>query len=593
MAEKIFAGGEFLITDVNPEEVFTPEDFTDEHKMIKETATDFVAKEIEPHIEELEEKNPELVMEILGKAGELGLLGTDVPEEYGGLGLDKVSTTIVGELMGTAGSFSVVYGAHTGIGTLPIVYFGNEEQKSKYLPKLASGEWCASYCLTEPGAGTDALNAKTKAVLSEDGKYYILNGEKLFITNAAWSTSFIVYAKVDGENFTGFIVEKDFPGFSTGKEEKKMGVHGSSTRPVILEDAKVPVENVLFEVGKGHKIAFNILNIGRWKLGAMTTGGCKACVTGAVKYANGRIQFKVPISSFGMIKEKLANMAIKGYMSESMMYRMAGMFDAKLGTLDVEAKKSGAENAKAIEEYAPECSITKVYGSECLEYCVDEYVQILGGYGFTAEYPAERYYRDSRINRIWEGTNEINRMLVPGTMMRRAMQGKLGLLQAAQAIAGELMTYSPLSVQLPDTPLAVQEHMVKMSKKIALMVAGVAAQKFQQKLAREQGVLARIADIIIEIFAMESGLLRTLKLIDSVGEEKAKYQIAATKAYVDDTIPRIELWAKQALAYVEEGDMLRTQLAGLKKLARYQPINTISLKTEIADRIIDLESYPF
>jgi hypothetical protein len=593
MAEKIFAGGEFLIADVAPDEVFTPEDFTDEHKMIYETAKDFVAKEVQPHIEEMEEKNPELVMKILGKAGELGLLGTDVPEEYGGLGLDKVSTTVVGEVMGTAGSFSVVYGAHTGIGTLPIVYFGNEEQKNKYLTKLASGEWCASYCLTEPGAGTDALNAKTKAVLSEDGKFYILNGEKLFITNAAWSTSFIVYAKVDGEKFTGFIVEKDFPGFSTGKEEKKMGVHGSSTRPVILEDAKVPVENVLFEVGKGHKIAFNILNIGRWKLGAMTTGGCKACVTEAVKYANGRIQFKVPISSFGMIQEKLANMAIKGYMSESMMYRMAGMFDDKLGTLDAEAKKSGAENAKAIEEYAPECSITKVYGSECLDYCVDEYVQILGGYGFTAEYPAERYYRDSRINRIWEGTNEINRMLVPGTMMRRAMQGRLGLLPAAQAIAGELMTYSPLSVQLPDTPLAVQEHMVKMSKKIALMVSGVAAQKFQQKLAKEQEVLARIADIVIEIFAMESGLLRTLKLIDSAGEEKAKYQIAATKAYVDDTIPRIEVWAKQALAYVEEGDMLRTQLAGLKKLARYQTIDAISLKKEIAERIIELESYPF
>ncbi len=593
MAEKIFAGGEFLITDVAPDEVFTPEDFSDEHKMIYETAKDFVAKEIEPHIDELEEKNPELVMEILGKAGELGLLGTDVPEEYGGLGLDKVSTTVVGEAMGTAGSFTVVYGAHTGIGTLPIVYFGNEEQKSKYLPKLASGEWCASYCLTEPGAGTDALNAKTKAVLSEDGKYYILNGEKIFITNAAWSTTFILYAKVDGENFTGFIVEKDFPGFSTGKEEKKMGVHGSSTRPVILEDAKVPVENVLFEVGKGHKIAFNILNIGRWKLGAMTAGTCKACVTGAVKYANGRIQFKMPISSFGMIKEKLANMAMKTYMSESMMYRMAGMFDDKLGTLDAEAKKSGAENAKAIEEYAPECSITKVYGSECLDYCVDEYVQILGGYGFCAEYPAERYYRDSRINRIWEGTNEINRMLVPGTLLRRAMQGRLALLPAAQAIAGELMAYSPLSVQLPDTPLAVQEHMVKMSKKIALMVAGVAAQKFQQKLAREQQVLARIADIIIEIFAMESGLLRTLKLIDSAGEEKARYQIAATKAYVDDTIPKIEQWAKQALAYVEEGDMLRTQLAGLKKLARYQPINAISLKKDIAERIIDLESYPF
>jgi alkylation response protein AidB-like acyl-CoA dehydrogenase len=593
MAEKIFAGGEFLIADVAPDEVFTPEDFTDEHRMIKETANDFVAKEIGPHIEELEEKNHELVLNILAKAGELGLLGTDVPEEYGGLGLDKVSTTVVGEAMGVAGSFTVVYGAHTGIGTLPIVYFGNEEQKKKYLPKLASGEWCASYCLTEAGAGSDALNARTKAVLSDDGKHYVLNGEKMFITNAGWSTSFVVYAKVDGEDFTGFIVEKGFPGFSTGKEEEKMGVHGSSTRAVVFEDAVVPVENVLFEIGKGHKIAFNILNIGRWKLGAMTTGGCKGCVTEAVKYANGRIQFKVPISSFGMIKEKLAHMAIKTYMSESMMYRLAGMFDAKLGTLDAEGKKSGAENAKAIEEYAPECSITKVYGSECLDYCVDEYVQILGGYGFTAEYPAERYYRDSRINRIWEGTNEINRMLIPGTMMRRAMQGKLGLLQAAQAIAGELMTYSPLSVQLPDTPLALQEHMVKMSKKIALMVAGVAAQKFQQKLAKEQEVLAKVADIIIEIFAMESGLLRTIKLIASKGEEKARYQIAATKAYIDETLPRIDAWAKQALAHVEEGDMLRTQLAGLKKLARYQPIDAIGLRREIADRIIEVESYPF
>jgi alkylation response protein AidB-like acyl-CoA dehydrogenase len=593
MAEKIFKGGEFLITDVAPAEVFTPEDFSDEHKMIYETAKDFVAKEIQPNIDRLEEKDHELVLSLLAKAGELGLLGTDVPEAYGGLGLDKVSSTVVGETMGTAGSFTVVYGAHTGIGTLPIVYFGNEEQKKKYLPKLASGEWCASYCLTEAGAGSDALNAKTKAVLSEDGKYYILNGEKMFITNAGWSTSFVVYAKVNGEDFTGFIVEKDFPGFSTGKEEEKMGCHGSSTRPVIFEDAKVPVENVLFEIGKGHKIAFNILNIGRWKLGAMAMGGCKGCVTEAVKYANGRVQFKVPISSFGMIQEKLANMAVRTYMSESMMYRLAGMFDDKLGALDADAKSSGAENAAAIEEYAAECSITKVYGSECLDYCTDEYVQILGGYGFCAEYPAERYYRDSRINRIWEGTNEINRMLVPGTMMRRAMQGKLALLPAAQAIAGELMSYSPLSVQLPDTPLALQEHMVKMSKKIALMVAGVAAQKFQQNLVKEQEILARIADIVIEIFAMESGLLRTLKLIESAGEEKARYQIAATKVYVDEIVPRIELGAKQALAYVEEGDMLRTQLAGVKKLARYQPIDAVSLRREIAGRIIDLESYPF
>jgi alkylation response protein AidB-like acyl-CoA dehydrogenase len=590
---RIFAGGEFLITDVAPEEVFTPEDFTDEHKMILETAKDFVEKEIYPNIDNLEKKDHDLVLSLLGKAGELGLLGTDVPEEFGGLGLDKVSTTIVAEAMGTAAAFGVVYGAHTGIGTLPIVYFGNEDQKQKYLPKLASGEWCGAYCLTESGAGTDALNAKTKAVLSEDGKYYILNGEKMFITNAGYASSFIVYAKVDGEQFTGFIVEKDFPGVSTGKEEEKMGMHGSSTRPVILEDARIPVENVLFEIGKGHKIAFNILNIGRWKLGASVMGTCKACVTDAVKYANGRTQFKVPISSFGMIKTKLANMAIRTYMSDSMMYRLAGMFDDKLVTLDSQAKKKGEENAKVIEEYAPECSITKVYGSEVLDYCVDEYVQILGGYGFCSEYPAERYYRDSRINRIWEGTNEINRMLVPGTMMRRALGGRLNLLPAAQAISGELMTYSPLSVQLPDTPLALQEHMVKMSKKIALMVAGVAAQKFGQNLAKEQEVLEVLADIIIEIFAMESGLLRTIKIIDKEGEEKAEYQIAAVKSYVDDIIPQIEAWAKKVIAYVEEGDMLRTQLAGIKKLARYQPIDGVSLKRAVADRIIDLEAYPF
>ena len=591
--EKIFVGGEFLIAEATPEEVFTPEDFTDEHRMIMDMAKDFVEKEIRPIDDQLEEKNKELTLSLLAKAGELGLLGTDIPEEYCGMGLDKVSTTVVTEALGTAGSFAVVYGAHSGIGSLPIVYFGNEEQKQKYLPKLASGEWCGAYCLTEPGAGSDALNAKTKAVLSADGKNYIINGEKMFITNAGWASSFIVYAKVDGEQFTGFIVEKDFKGVSTGKEEKKMGAHGSSTRPVILEDAEVPVENVLFEIGKGHKIAFNILNIGRWKLGAASVGGCKGCVSESVKYANGRIQFKVPISSFGLIKTKLSDMAVKGFMSESVMYRLAGMFDDKLGTLTPEAKKSGAENAKAIEEYAAECSIAKVYGSETLDFCVDEYVQILGGYGFCAEYPAERYYRDSRINRIWEGTNEINRMLIPGTLMQRAMKGRLNLLQEAQGIAGFLMGYSPLSVQLDDTPLALQEHMIRMAKKIALMVAGGAAMKFQQNLAKEQEVLGKVADIIIEIFAMESGLLRTLKIIDKVGEEKAKYQIDAVKVYVDDTIPKIESWAKQVIAYVEEGDMLRTQMAGIKKLARYQPIDAVSLKREIADRIIDLEAYPF
>jgi len=591
--KRIFLGGEFLISEVAPEEIFVPEDFTDEHKMILETANDFITKEVIPNLNKLEEKDYALARSLLAKSGELGLLSTDIPEEYDGLGLDKVSTTVVTEALGGKGTFSIVFGTHTAIGTLPIVYFGNEEQKKKYLPKLASGEFCGAYCLTEAGAGSDALNIKTKAVLSDDGKHFILNGEKMFITNAGYADLFTIYAKVDGEHFTGFIVEKDFPGVSTGKEEEKMGVHGSSTRPVILEDVEVPVENVLFEIGKGHKIAFNILNIGRWKLSAATVGACKTCVILATKYANKRVQFKVPISSFGMIKAKLADMAVRTYMSESMNYRLAGMFDDKLGTLDEEAKKSGAENAKAIEEYALECSISKVYGAEVLEFCADEYVQVLGGYGYSAEYPAERFYRDSRINRIWEGTNEINRMLIPGTLLKRATQGRLNLWPAVQALEGEIKDYSPRDLRLPDTPLALQEHMIKMSKKIALMVTGLAAQKFQAELGNEQEIMARLADIIIEIFAMESGFLRALKKIGGEGKEKAVHQIAAVKVYVDETIPRIETWAKQILAYMAEGDMLKLQLAGLKKLAHYQPIDTISLKRTIADEIIEQETYPF
>ncbi|MFC2165800.1 acyl-CoA dehydrogenase family protein [Acidobacteriota bacterium] len=591
--KRIFLGGEFLIVDVSPVEIFTPEDFTDEHHMILETANDFITKEVLPNLDKLEEKDHDLVRSLLTKSGELGLLSTDIPEEYDGMGLDKVSTTVVTEALGGKGPFSIVFGTHTGIGSLPIVYFGNEEQKKKYLPKLASGELCGAYCLTEAGAGSDALNIKTKAVLSDDGKHYILNGEKMFITNAGYADLFTIYAKVDGEHFTGFIVEKGFPGVSSGKEEEKMGVHGSSTRPVILEDVEVPVENVLFDIGKGHKIAFNILNIGRWKLGAATVGACKSSLTLAVKYANKRVQFKVPISSFGMIKSKLADMAIKTYMSESMNYRLAGMFDHKLETLDEEAKKNGAENAKAIEEYALECSISKVYGSEILDFCVDEYVQILGGYGYSAEYPAERFYRDSRINRIWEGTNEINRLLIPGTLLKRAMQGRLNLWPAAQALEEEIKDYSPRDLELPDTTLALQEHMIKMSKKIALMVTGLAAQKYQQKIGDEQEIMARLADIIIEIFAMESGLLRALKKITEAGEDKAIPQIAAVKVNVDETIPRIETWAKQILAYMSEGDILKLQLGGVKKLASYQPIDSISLKRAIADEIIEQESYPF
>lgn len=594
MAEKrIYAGGEFLVTNTNPDDVFTPEDFTEEHKMIRDTAKEFIDKEVLPVMDQLEEKDHKLILELHAKAGELGLLGTDIPEEYDGLELDKISTTIVTEAMGKGGSYCVIHGAHTGIGCYPIVYFGNHEQKAKYLPKLATGEWVGAYCLTESGSGSDALNAKTKAVLSEDGKHYILNGEKVFITNAGYSKTFVVYAKVDGTDFTGFIVEDSFEGVSTGKEEHKMGAHGSSTRPVILQDAKVPVENVLYEVGKGAKVAFNVLNLGRWKLGAGTTGGAKASLEGTAEYVNQRYQFGKPISSFGMIREKLANVAIRAYMSESVIYRIAGMFDDKLATLDAEAKKSGAETAKAIEEYATECSISKVFGSECLDYAVDEYVQSLGGYGYCAEFPAERAYRDARINRIWEGTNEINRMLIPGTLLKRALQGKVDLFTPAMSIGKEMLAYSPADVKLSDAPLAAQNHMISMAKKIALLLTGVAAQKFQDKMAEEQEVLHYIADIVTETYAMESGLLRAQKLIAKDGAEAAKLYINAVECYVDETMPKIEKWAKQALAYVESGDMLATQIAGVKKFARCEQIDTISRKKVIADRIVEFEKYPF
>jgi len=590
---KVFKGAEFLIADLSSADVFTPEDFSDEHRMILETAEDFVEKEILTNLEKVEGKDHETFRKILLKTGELGFNGTDIPEEYGGLGLDKVSTTVVTEGLGFAASFAVAFGAHTGIGTLPIVYFGTEEQKQKYLPGLSSGELFGAYALTEANAGSDALNARTKAVLSEDGSHYILNGEKMFITNAGWADTFVVYAKVNGEQFTAFIVEAKYPGVSTGAEEKKMGISGSSTRTVILEDVAVPVENVLYKVGQGHKVAFNILNIGRWKLGAATVGGCKRSVGEAAKYANGRIQFKSPISKFGMIQAKLAEMAIRTYMAESMIYRTAGMFDDQLGTLDEKAKKDGESNAKAIGEYAIECSINKVYGSEVLSYVVDEYVQIMGGYGYISEYPAERAYRDARINRIYEGTNEINRLLIPGTILRRAMKGELPLMQAFQTLTSEIMDYSPMAVELPETPLALQEHMVRMMKKTALMVAGVAAQKYMEKLEQEQEVLALISDMIIEIFAMESGLLRALKVVDRVGEEKAKLYVNAVKVYVNDMVLKVEAWAKQAMARVEEAEALRTQLMAVKKLCRYQPIDTVALRREIAERVCEIEAYPF
>jgi alkylation response protein AidB-like acyl-CoA dehydrogenase len=508
------------------------------------------------------------------------------------LGLDKAATCAVTEAMGNAASFAVSHGAHTGIGTLPIVYYGTKEQKEKYLPGLASGELFGAYCLTEPGAGSDAVGGcRTKAVLSEDGKHWILNGEKIFITNGGWADTFIVFAKIDGTEFSAFIVERSFPGVSTGAEEKKLGIKGSSTTSVILEDAMVPVENLLYERGKGHHIALNVLNIGRYKLGAATVGGCKGAMKYAVTYAKDRQQFGRSIADFGMIREKIANMAIQTYINESVIYRTVGLFDAVLADVDHSSPDYAEKASNTIREYNIECSICKVIGSEAVDYIVDENVQIHGGYGYVSEFPAERFYRDARINRIFEGTNEVNRLLIPGELLKRAMKGKLPLLAAGQKLLGEIMEYSPLMVELPDEPLALQEHMVEMCKKAVIFVAGSAAQKLMQKLANEQEILARVADMILAVFAMESGLLRAKKALASKGD-KGQIYVDMITAYIDEAIFKIQAWGNESMAYLEEGDNLRTALIGLRKLLKYQPINSIALKQGIAEKALDKSGYP-
>lgn len=590
---KVVLGGEFLISDTETKDIFTPEEFTKEHKLIYDAAVDFVKKEILPNVEQLEEKDEKFARKLLEMGGELGLNGTDVPEEYDGEGLDKISTCLVTEAMGGAASFAVSHAAHTGIGTLPIVYFGTEEQRKKYLPHLSSGKYFGAYCLTEPNAGSDALGAQTTAKLSDDGKHYILNGEKIYITNGAWANVFIVYAKVDGDKFTGFVVEKKFPGVSIGAEEKKLGIKGSSTTSVIFKDCQVPVENVLFEVGQGHKIAFNVLNIGRYKLAASATGGCKIVLSEAAKYATLREQFGKKICEFGMIKNKLADMSIRVYMAEAIAYRLSAAFEDKMNTLSPEAKKNPAENAKAIEEYAVECSIAKVYGSEVLDFCVDENVQIHGGNGYCSEYPAERMYRDSRINRIFEGTNEINRLLIPGTIIKRAFQNRLPLMDALKDLEKEIKEYDPKSLNFGDAPLGEQLHLLKMCKKIALMVSGTAVTKLMANIQDEQEVLGMLADIIMEIYAMETGILRAQKLIDKKGEKAAEYHIAAVKVYMTDVIPKIVHWATQILSFVESGDALLAQIYAVNKLARHTPVDTVKLRRLIAEKVIKGKKYPF
>lgn len=587
--DKLIKGGSFLIEDVTYEQVFTPEDYSDEHKMIAKTTEDYVLNEVVPVIENLENHEFDHSVRLLKEAGELGLLGADVPEEYGGLGLDKVSSALIAERMSRAGGFSISHGAHVGIGSLPIVLFGNEEQKTKYLPPLSTGEKLAAYALTEPGSGSDALGAKTTAKLNEAGTHYVLNGEKQWITNSAFADVFIVYAKIDGEHFSAFIVEKEFPGVSTGPEEKKMGIKSSSTRTLILEDAEVPVENLLGQAGKGHIIAFNILNIGRYKLGVGAVGASKRALEVTVAYTNQRQQFKTPISSFNLTKEKLSTMASKLYAAESSVYRTVGLFEDRMSKLSDEEVKNGSEVAKSIAEYAIECSLNKFFGTEVLDYIVDEGVQLHGGYGFMQEYEIERLYRDSRINRIFEGTNEINRLLVPGTYLRKAMKGELPLLQKAQALQEELMMLMPEEVG--DEPLAQEKYLVRNAKKIGLMLAGLAAQKFGKALEKEQEVLVNIADIVSEAYAMESVVLRTEKAIETTGLEKAKQKLLYTQIFCQEAFNKIEQHAKETLVATESGDTLRIMLSALKKFTRHTSVNVIALKRDASVKLIDAEKY--
>ncbi|MGG3888083.1 acyl-CoA dehydrogenase family protein [Metabacillus fastidiosus] len=587
--KKAVKGGSFLIEDVSHEQIYTPEQFTDEHKMIAKTTEDFIENKVLPHLEDIENHQFDKSVKLLKQAGELGLLGADVQEEYGGLGLDKISSALITEKFARAGSFSLSFGAHVGIGTLPIVFFGNEQQKQQYLPSLAAGEKIAAYALTEPSSGSDALSAKTTAKLNREGTHYVLNGEKQWITNSSFADVFIVYAKVDGEHFSAFIVEREFNGVSTGPEEKKMGIKGSSTRTLILEDALVPKENLLGEIGRGHVIAFNILNIGRYKLAVGTIGASKRLIDVSVKYASERTQFKKELVKFPLIQEKLANMAVKTYVTESSVYRTVGLFEEKMGSLSREQLKDPKEIAASIAEYTIECSLNKVFGSETLDYIADEAVQIHGGYGFMAEYEVERAYRDSRINRIFEGTNEINRLLVPGTFLKKAMKGELPLFQKAKEIQKELMMFIP---EEPGEGLLDQEkYLLKNAKKIALVTAGAAVQKYGQSLQDEQELLVNIADIISNIYAIESAILRTEKALSATGDEKNKLRILYTQVFCQEAINEIEADAKESLISMESGDSLRMLLSALRRLIRYTPMNVIEKKRKIAESLINNEGY--
>ncbi|MEG8979570.1 acyl-CoA dehydrogenase family protein [Priestia megaterium] len=587
--KQMIKGGSFLIEEGDASRVYTPEDYTSEQKMIAKTTDEFVENEVLPQVEYLEKHEFDRSVKLLKQAGELGLLGADVPEEYGGLGLDKITSALIAEKMSRAGGFSITHGAHVGIGSLPIVLFGTEEQKQAYLPALAVGEKIAAYALTEPGSGSDALGARTTARLNAEGTHYVLNGEKQWITNAGFADVFVVYAKIDGDKFSAFIVEREFPGVSVGPEEKKMGIKSSSTRTLILEDALVPKENVLGEVGKGHVIAFNILNIGRYKLGVGAVGAGKRALEITSQYVNQRQQFKTPIAKFSLTQEKIATMASKLYATESSVYRTVGLFEDHMGQLSEEQQKDGKQIAASIAEYAIECSLNKVFATESLDYIVDEGVQLHGGYGFMSEYEIERLYRDSRINRIFEGTNEINRLLVPGTYLRKALKGELPLLQKAQTLQEELMMLMPQEVG--NEPLDQEKMLVQNGKKIALLLLGLAAQKYGKELEKEQEILVNISDMISNVYAMESTVLRTEKAISKTGADQNNLKVKYTQVFCQEAFNRIEADAKETLIGVEQGDTLRVMLSSLRKLTRYTPINVISVKREIAKTLLEVEKF--
>ena len=590
LLHKQIAGGSFLLEERAPEEVFTPEDFTDEQRQIARTTEEFVTNEVLPFVDRLERKDWELIRELIRKAGELGLIAADIPEQYGGMGMDKISSTIISDFIAKYGSFCAAFGAQPGIGSLPMLYFGTEQQKQKYLPKVAAGECLCALALSESSSGSDAMSIRTRAVLSADGKHYVLNGEKLWVTNAAFADLFIVFAKVDGEKFTAFIVERNTSGLSIGAEEHKMGLRGSSTCPLVFNDCQVPVENLLGEVGKGHLIGFNILNIGRFKIGAGCVGGARTSLQNAIAYAKQRKAFGKFIAEFGLIREKLARMAAWLYAVESMVYRTVGMVSPALSAIDESAPEAAKDRGKALAEYLVECSIVKVAATEMVSFVVDEAVQIHGGYGFVEEYPAERAYRDARVNRIFEGTSEINRLIIPRWLLKRAQAGQLPLLPAIQQLLGEVADGHGAAAPLAG-PLAAERALTQQAKKATLFAIGVASRKYPQTLNDEQEIVAALADMIIEVFALDSSVIRARKIVAAQGEAAAVPATAMAQIYAMEAMIRLEAAARKIVGAVSEGDTLGAHMMTLRRLFKYDPVNVIALQQKIAQHVLDRGKY--